>query len=217
MSLLEDDIEADILDRLYLLTKVKTLSIRYSFNNQDEEFWCRYAIPTIYSIWEGFFVTAIHTYIREINKLNLKIDELSDYYLVHNTEVSFKQLFSYPNKYPQKAKFIKDIHSYFISPNPIYIIPQINTESNLGFNVLNKLLEKFNLNTIPEFIRPRHSLKDELNEFLLKVRNGISHGNYPYQIDRAQVDRGIALVEELMFLVYDSIKKGYEDCVFFSS
>lgn len=215
MNLLEDEIEADILDRLDLLTTIKTISSRYTFNNQDEIFWCRYSIPSIYSIWEGFFVTALQIYIREINKLELNIDELSEHYLVHTTEVSFKQLFSYPNKHPQKVRFIKDIQVYFQSTAPVYINPEINTESNLGFNVLNKLLEKFNLKILPEYPRPQYSLKIELNDFLLRIRNGVSHGNYPFRIDRNDVERGILLIEELMFLVYDSIKEGYDKCVFF--
>ncbi len=216
MSLLEEEIEADILDRLGLLITIKTISSRYSFTQQDEGFWYRYSIPAIYSIWEGYFVTTMQTYIREINKLGLEINELNEYYLVHNTEVSFKQLHSYPNKHSQKIHFLRDIQNYFVSTSPIYINPEINTESNLGFNVLNKLLERFNLKTIPEFPRSRFSLKDELNDFLLRIRNGVSHGNYPYQINRNDLERAIALVEELMFLIYESIKDGYERCVFFN-
>lgn len=209
MNLLEQDIQDDINERVIQMTTIKTLSSRYSYNSSDEQFILNYSFPIVYSIWEGFIQTAFQIYIRELNKLNLSIDNISEHILIFSMESSFKQLFSYPQKHNQKITYFGKMMTFFKSSNSIYINPVVNTESNVGFNVLNKILGKFNLKNIPEYINPGVSTKYELDDFLLKIRNGVAHGNSAYTVSRDDLERAISLVTSLMDLVLISIKDGF--------
>lgn len=209
MSLLEQDIQDDINERVVQMTKVKTLSSQYSYNLSDEQFLLNYSFPIVYSIWEGFVQTAFQIYIRELNKLNLSIDEISEHILVFSMETTFKQLFSYPQKHRQKIAYFDKMKIYFRNNGSVYINPVVNTESNVGFNVLNRILEDFNLAKIPEYVTPRVSMKHELDNFLLKIRNGVAHGNSAYNVTRDDLNRAISIVNDLMDLVFKSIKGGF--------
>lgn len=211
MNLLEQDIQTDIDERKVQLTKIKTLPSQYSFNPSDEQFLLIYSFPIIYSIWEGFIQNAFQIYIREINNSNLSIDQISEHILVFSMESTFRQLFTYPQKHPQKINYFNKMKTYFRGNNNVYINPVVNTESNVGFKVLNRILESFNLNTIPEYPQPKYSIKYELDDFLLKIRNGVAHGNTAYLIKRNDLDRAIKIVNELMDLVFISIKEGFSN------
>jgi hypothetical protein len=207
-NILEDDILADIAERKVLLLSTKTIILRYGFTEADEQFFLNYSMPIIYSIWEGFIQTTFQTYIREINRLSLNYESLCDPIKVNHIEFTFKQLKQYPAKLNQKLRFIDGLKDFFVT-TPIYIKPIVNTESNVGFNVLNRLLEEFNLEKIPEYPLPRYSIPEELDKFLLKLRNDIAHGQNAVFIKREDVNRAIKLVESLMDLVLDKIKEGY--------
>ena len=207
-TILEQDIESDIIERQELLLQAKTLPFRYNFSTIDEQFFLNYSFPIIYSIWEGFVQTTFQTYIREINRLNLTYDTLCDQLLVKHMEYTFKQLKEYPDRLNKKLNFFDSLKSFFATGN-IYIVPFVDTESNVGFNVLNKILLNFNIETISEYYRPRYSLKDELDKFLLRIRNDVAHGQNSVIVDRSDVIRAIDLVELLMTLVFNKIKESY--------
>jgi hypothetical protein len=86
----------------------------------------------------------------------------------------------------------------------------VNTESNVGFEVLNKILQKLGLEKIQEYPEPRYSLKAELKH-LLEVRNAIAHGNdSAVVVKRDDLDKVIKLVEILMDLILEKIINGIE-------
>lgn len=208
LSILEEDMLSDIAERKELLLKTKTIYLRYSFSADDEQFFLNYSIPIIYSIWEGFVQTSFQTYVREINRLNLPIDKICKPILVYNTESRFRQFKQYPAKLNQKANFFDKLNHFFKS-NSFEINPKVNTESNVGYKVLNRIMEDFNLERINEYPKPRYSLEDELDKFLLKIRNDVAHGNNAINLGRNDLERAIALVEILMELVFENIKKGF--------
>lgn len=208
ITILEEEIQSDIDERKGLLLQTKTIPLRYNFSNSDEQHFINYSIPIIYSIWEGFVQTTFQTYIREINRLNLSIDLICKPILIHNIESKFKQLRQYPDKLPRKVKFLSELRSFF-NTNPIYVSPTVNTQSNVGFNVLNGLLASFNLGSIPEYPQPGFSLKVELDDFLLKIRNDVAHGQNAILVNRDDVERAIKLVELLMDLMYSKIREGF--------
>lgn len=208
LSILEEEMLSDIEERKELLLKTKTIYLRYSFSADDEKFFLNYSIPIIYSIWEGFVQSSFQTYVREINKLNLPIDQICKRILVYNTESRFKQFKQYPVKFDRKANFFDQLNQFFLT-NSFEINPEVNTESNVGFKVLNRIMEEFNLDEIKEYPKPNYSLVNELDKFLLRVRNGVSHGNNAIIVKRSDLDRAITLVEILMDLVFENIRKGF--------
>jgi len=216
-TLLESEIQSDIDSRNKLLLSTKTLYVKYGFSRPDEQFFLNYSIPIVYSIWEGFMQTSFQTYIRVINKeivnQSLSIDKICKSILVYHMETKFKQFKQYPNDEKSKYKFYDNL-SIFYKNNDFQIYPTINTQSNVGFEVMNKILQCFNLNQIKEYPKDRYNIADELDKFLLKIRNDVAHGINAILVNRDQLDRAIKLVEYLMQLVFDSIKEGYKNQTF---
>lgn len=206
--MLKQELKSDIVERQRSLLQIKTLSLRYNFKEDDEQLFLNYSIPTVYAIWEGFVQTSFQIYIQELNKLNLCINTICKPLLVHHMENNFKQFLEYPTHIAKKVNFYEKLHQFYQSEF-LDITRTVNTESNVGFQVLNRILQTFNLNSIPEYPEPRYSLKQEL-EMFLKTRNSLAHGQNSIVINREELDRVIRLVEMLMELVSEKILEGFE-------
>lgn len=213
---LKSEIEADITARDRNLTLLKTLPSRYpDFRKEDRECWERCSFPIIYAEWEGFFVAAFQLYLREINKLGLKIHELSKHYLLRETECRFKQLKEYPKEQKKRQNFLHNLMAYFREDNPLILKMDVNTESNLGFGIMNGILSYFNLREIEEHIdHDAYSLKDDMNNFMLHIRNGISHGDPTVTASTADITKAVALVKRLMYLIEDVLCEGFDNEVY---
>jgi hypothetical protein len=111
--MLEQKISSDIEERQKLMLQIKTLYLRYEFNNKDEAMFLNYAIPAVYAIWEGFIQTAFQTYIRELNQLNLTINTLCKPILIYHLETSFKQFREYPEKFNGKVAFFDKLNQFY--------------------------------------------------------------------------------------------------------
>jgi hypothetical protein len=213
ITLLEQEIMSDIEERRELMSWLKLLCARYGFLNTDEELFLYYSIPIIYSTWEGFIQTSFQIYVRELNKLELTIDQVCDSIIIYHIESTFPQFKQYPDadKFNKKVNFFNRL-SVFYKTNPLEISPKINTESNVGFKVLNKILTDFNLDKIIEYPDPGsgYSLAEELDKFLLKIRNKVAHGEPgSIVVKREDLERAIKLVDKLMDLVFERIKTGF--------
>lgn len=209
LTMLEQEIRSDIDERQKLMLRIKTLSFSYGFNEKDEQLFLNYSIPTIYAIWEGFVQTAFQTYIQELNKLDLTVSTICKPILVYHIESSFKQFREYPERFNGKVAFFDKLKMFY-NAEFIDITQTINTESNVGFDVLNKILKTFNLEKISEYPESRYSLPQELDNFLLKIRNAVAHGQNSIVVNREDLDRAIKLVNTLMDLVLEKIIKGFE-------
>ncbi len=174
LTILEQDIRSDIGERQQLMLQIKTLYLRYQFNERDEKIFLSYSMPAIYAIWEGFIQTSFKTYVQEINKINLSVNTVHKQILCYHIENSFKQFKQYPKNYNKKVAFFDKLGEFY-GADIIEITRTINTENNVGFDVLNRLLAAFNLEKIPDYYEQRW-LKNELDERLLRIRNQVAHG-----------------------------------------
>jgi hypothetical protein len=209
-TILEQEIMSDIGERRELMSRIKALCPRYGFSLEDEALFLNYSIPIVYSIWEGFIQTSFQIYIRELNKLDLNINNICHPILVYHIESTFPQF----KQYPEKDKFGKKVNFFdklgqFYQSNSFEISAKVNTESNVGFNVLNRILTDFNLEKIPTHPEPNYSLPDEIDKFLLKIRNNVAHGQNSIVVSREDLERAIKLVDRLMDLVFERIKTGF--------
>ncbi|MDT3401063.1 MAE_28990/MAE_18760 family HEPN-like nuclease [Mucilaginibacter terrae] len=207
-SNLENDIQADIIERKELLLQTKTFHLRNSLNANDQQYFLNYSFPIIYSVWEGFIQTTFQTYVREINRLNLRMEEYCDSLKIYNLELRVKQLKKYPSELNKKVAMISKLQQ-IINSESFQISPIVDTKSNVGFDVLNDILASFNLTPIPDYLRPRYSIAIELDRFLLKIRNDIAHGNNAIVVTTDDVSRAIAIVELLMDEVFERLKNGF--------
>lgn len=214
-SFLKSELEADIAVRHENLSRIKTIPTRYLFRGEDVDTWLRCAFPIIYAEWEGFFVYALSLYFREVNKLHLCLDDLNEKYFVRNADKTFKQLSEYPSDFKKRLTFLKSLLTYFRNTGDVDLKTEVNTESNLGFKVMNAILVGLNFNKIDDHIdHDAYSLKEDMDKFLLDKRNGLVHGDPASTVTSEQVTKGIALVERLMEITKDTILEGYKNEVY---
>ena len=214
-SFLRSELEADIAVRQQNLSRIKTIPTRYLFRGDDVDSWLRCAFPIIYAEWEGFFVYALSLYFREVNKLHLSLDDLNDKYFVRNADKKFKQLREYPSDFGKRLSFLKNMLTYFRNTGEVDLHTEVNTESNLGFKVMNTILGGLNFTLIENHINhDAYSLKDDMDKFLLDKRNGLVHGDPASTVTSDQVTAAITLVERLMDLTKETILDGYKNEVF---
>ena len=207
LTILEQDIRSDIGERQQLMLQIKTLYLRYQFNERDEKLFLSYSMPAIYAIWEGFIQTSFKTYVQEINKINLSVNTVHKQILCYHIENRFKQFKQYPKNYNKKVVFFDKLGEFY-SADIIEITRTINTENNVGFDVLNRLLAAFNLEKIPDYYEQRW-LKNELDERLLRIRNQVAHGQDSIIVSRNDLEDSINLVNILMELVLNRTMIGF--------
>ncbi|PWV51726.1 MAE_28990/MAE_18760 family HEPN-like nuclease [Chitinophaga sp. S165] len=200
-----EEISEDIIWRNEQLLIAKTLPYTHDFSDAHKEFLIKHSIPTIYAVWEGFVQNSFQIYVRELNKLSLSKNEFCINILAHSVDSSFPQFKEYPIEFEKRTKFIVKLDSYFQGDFRISSI--INTESNVELEVINRILNRFNLKPIPAY-----PYKQQLRD-LLKYRNRISHGDISLVITESefkdQIDNFVQLVKKLMDEVFQRILDGY--------
>lgn len=214
-NFLKSELDADIAVRQENLSRIKTMPTRYLFRLDDVNTWLRCAFPIIYAEWEGFFVYALSLYFREINKLHLSLDDLNERYFVRNADKTFKQLGEYPTDFKKRLTFLRSLLNYFRNTGEVDLKTEVNTESNLGFKVMNAIFSGLNLQRVEDHINhDAYSLKDDMDKFLLDKRNGLVHGDPSSTVTSEEVSSAISLVERLMEITKDIIADGFKNEVF---
>ncbi len=214
--MLAQEIRSDIEERQKLMLQIETLYTRYSFNEEDEQLFLVYSIPTIYAIWEGFIDISFRAYIQELNKINLTVDTVCEPILILHLESKFKQLKEYPKNNDKKVVLFNSLNKFY-TERVIEINTTVNTRSNVKFDVLNEILESFNLKTILPYLEPRNSLKQKLDNMVI-ARNAVAHGQYnedkikreDLKSRQKDLENNVKLVNILMNLVLERILEGFE-------
>ena len=210
-------IQEAIEERLTVLFEIEraTFTKRYSLSLKHQEIFATQSISMIYSIWEGFVQTSFNLYIDELNKIDIELYTFSDGIVIHHMENSFRQFREYPNKDKQKIKFFKDIKA-FHNENSKPISRVVNTQSNVSFSVLNKLLKTFSLEPFHEhwkdYKHPNPNLKESM-DFFLKLRNTVAHGGdlvSEEKVNQSVYNRFRNLVRDLMYEIRLKMLDGLE-------
>jgi len=177
---------------------------RYPLSSKHQDIFSTQSISMIYSVWESFVQKSFNLYIDELNKVGMDFHCFCDEIVIHHMENSFKQFKDYPGNDNKKGKFFTSLRMFHTS-NHCSVSRVVNTESNVGFNVLNKLLKSFALEKFPEhwkdYAHPNPNLKDSL-ELFLRLRNAVAHGGdltSEEKIDQKVYDRFKKLVIDLMY------------------
>lgn len=151
---------------------------RYNLSDKHYTIFSTNSISILYAIWEGFIHKLFGLYIDGINKEENDLFSLSDNLIIFCSEKKFRQLKEYPQKVKKKISYFRELKIFYSGEK--HPIPRdVDTESNVGYEVLNKLLSQFNLKTYPEqwknYKYPNPNLKENLSMFL-RLRNTIAHG-----------------------------------------
>lgn len=166
--------------RQSVITEIERAIFTNRYNLSEKHFiiFSKNSISILYSIWEGFVREIFSIFIDEINSEGAGFFGMADNIIIFCCEREFRQLKDYPLKVRKKISYFKKLKEFY--SNEIRRVPRdVDTESNVGFEVLNKLLIQFNLETYPEqwgkYKYPAPNLKENLSMFL-RLRNTIAHG-----------------------------------------
>lgn len=196
------DLELDIQWRISKVASIKTLPYRYKIRETDKQLIILFAIPMIYSIWEGFVVNTFTLFSRCLNSERRGWKELDENLLTHSIE-SETNIFGLSD-FNKKKKTLGDLID--LLEGDAKITQKIPTKSNINYTVLNDILKRFNLKEL------NVNYKRKLNKLLL-FRNAISHGDTSIPVSQDVIDELSMLVNELMYEVEDIIKDGLiENC-----
>ena len=199
-------LEEIIEERVSILFEIERtiFTQRYSLSWKHQDILSKQSISMIYSIWEGFIQKSFNLYIDELNKIDIELHDFCDSIVIHHMENYFKQFKEYPSKDSRKIFFFNSLKEFRTGNN--FSIPRtINTESNVGFSVLNKLLGNFSIEKFPQhwkdYSHPNPDLQKSL-EFFLQMRNTIAHGGdltSENKIDQKVYTRFKKLAIDLMY------------------
>lgn len=192
-----DEILADINWRVAELATLKSIPIRYSFRPEHKELQIKYSIPAIYAIWEGFVKSCFVIYSNHLNSLSIGRSEIAIPLLTHQLDIECD--FNNPRiAFDAKQRMVSLIDS--LLTDVVTIKPSVPTESNVNFKVLNKILERFCIDKVPDHY------DSKLNKLLL-FRNKVAHGDNSINVNMTHVTEFILTVENLMFDVAINIEQ----------
>lgn len=200
-SMFIDDIKSDIDWRMSELASLKTIPVRYRLTNNHSELLIKYAIPSIYALWEGFVRKSFELYIDYLNSLELNPSEVHINLITHafstedklaleNSRISFKKKKEFIEFFQKKAT------------EKLIIPKKIPTKSNVDFEVINNILERFNLARLP-----KEPYEKKLKK-LLTFRNSIAHGEISIPIKSDNLNEFSMLINDLMVEIFERIEDG---------
>ena len=145
-------------------------------NTSESKYILRSSIPLIYAHWEGFFKKYIDLFNLRLNIFSVNYNKLDNILL----SILTKDKHTIKHK-KSDFKFTEIL---------------IDTESNLSWKVIEKFAIKYNFNT-----KRLASYQDKINQ-LLKIRNGISHGENAYHFENfVKIQEFIDLILKLMIIL----------------
>lgn len=200
------ELSSDIQERssaIFIIERVFFTNL-YSMIDAHRDVVLLHTIPMLYSIWEGFIQSSFGLYIDYLNRQSITHYQLSKPILLSYTEKKFRQFKEYPSDKTKRITFIDKLSSFF-GETQINIPRNVNTESNVGFDVLNNLLGAYSLESFPErydrYNHPNPCLKDVLNDFL-NERNNIAHGGNISSHNRITQETFEKYKQLVLFLMY---------------
>lgn len=186
---------------------------RYRLANKHFEIFAVQSISMMYSIWEGFIQQVFQLYISELNKKELDFINYSDEIVVFHMENTFKQLYEYPEKVQKKVKLYADLNTFYNQDKHL-LHTIVNTESNVSFETLNKLLHRFSLEQFPkiwgDYKYPKPNLQETMKTFL-RYRNAVAHGgdiSSEEKVTQEVYGKYKKLVLDLMYEIQNKMSDG---------
>lgn len=201
-----DEIKADIDWRISELASLKTIPLRYKLIEDHKQILIKYAVLSLYAIWEGFVKKSFEVYAKKINSLELSVEETNINILTHALSIIDKlKLENSKNDFISKKNFV-ELYQETIK-KPLFINFKIPTKSNINYEVMNNILLRFNLEPLPL------KYKDEMNK-LLMYRNSIAHGDFSLPVNMDIISNFSQLINDLMCEIIIYIKNGYDDATY---
>lgn len=213
----EEELTTIITEREKILTEIERVLFtkRYKIAQKHIDIFSVQSISMVYAIWEGFAQQAFQLYISQINSLQISFDNFSDAIKIFHMENTFKQFNQYPTKNNSKLKFYSNLQEFYATEHHnLYLY--VNTQSNLGFDELNKILEALCLKPFSKvwqtYAHPNPDLAKTLETFL-RYRNSVAHGGditSEEKVTQEIYNKYRRLVIDLMYGIYERMIDGLE-------
>lgn len=200
MPSIEEQIKHEIEWRTDEISIIKTTPFLFPFSDKQREVLKKHAIPTLYSLWEGFVVACSSMYSRELNSLRLSKNQIHINILAHSIDMKYG-LKNARTDFLKQISFIQNICEYIENEIELPII--VPTESNINFKTINNILHRFNLSQLPE-----DPYKKRLDR-LLFFRNKLAHGENSIPVTQEILDEMSFTVISAMHAVTESVLDGY--------
>ncbi|XXM70826.1 MAE_28990/MAE_18760 family HEPN-like nuclease [Lysinibacillus sphaericus] len=201
------NVEKELLDELSIelewrvseISMIKTIPHLYRVSDHHKEILHKYLVPALYALWEGFVVKSFEIYAKKLNKIGLQMDDFHPRIIAHDLDIK-KGLKDGRTNEQKKVEFTLDLKKYFSSD--LNISGKVPTKSNVKFNVINKILDRFNLEKFP-----RDYYEFGLSK-LLKFRNDIAHGENSLAVDKEIIMELSEIVVKCMDKLNDILLEG---------
>ncbi len=168
---LSDKLSADLAWRKKELSEIKSLVEAKNVSDQRHKVLLRSGVCILYSHWEGFVKLAANSYLEYVRLKRLTYKQLSSNFLALAMKEKLKEA-----KETNKPSLYIPVCDFFISElDQRCILPKdaISTASNLSYEILKEITDILGIDF------SLYSTKSVLIDTkLLKIRNGIAHGEY---------------------------------------
>ncbi len=194
--MLIENILEDVEWRIYELSRIKTIPIRYNFIEGDSSYFYRLSVVSVYAIWEAFMHNVSESYLKYLNTLELTASNVDINVLTFYFD-SVLNMKDGKTRHDTKKKFAKNI--LFVSNNKLYF--------NIENDFVNKWLLKSNVNYeilkdiflhLSFDISSVNKHKNALNK-LIYFRNKIAHGDNAISVGKEEIHSFIETIENIMW------------------
>ena len=172
-------------------------------NENDKMTLLNASIPLIYAHWEGFVSSSLKILMEVLNEKKLNCIDIHINILTNGYEINLKEDLSNPTykneSFDKKCKKLECLVN-LLNLDFKFQEFKIATKSNLKFNVLKMLCNKFNFDS-----KKFESLKSELDKLVLR-RNGIAHGEKSFPITKKDMENSINLYIKLSNILKNEIE-----------
>jgi hypothetical protein len=188
-----EEITFDIESRLEELHQIEELCLE--LNDSQNKLFLKGCVLTIYAHWEGFVKYSLGKIIKHINTFDIQIQDYCFNYITFAYESSLKSLEN-STSFDNRKKHLQQIYTN-LKNNSLRIGANVDTKSNLKFDILKKICGKLNIQINKDF---ESNYKNDLNA-LVNIRNSIAHGDggSAYEFSEfKEIEKYLNLLENLM-------------------
>ena len=199
----KEQIKKDIEERNAQLAILRLLTSSVSIPLEHREFIIKYSPAIVYALWEGFVNKSFSYYIKTLNRLKLKPEELKINLLTYAIMGDDKLKLDRARKNSEKQQeFVEYIQDYL--KKEVKFSSNILTKSNVNYEIINNILENLGIEKISE------KYEKELDN-LLDKRNHVAHGDSSVTIEKENILKSCDLITNLMDDVFANIKDAYDN------